>query len=596
MDKNGQADCDTSDNQTRDAFQRMMTEKAPLGLYGVDHRTDTIIYHNDAFLRIWGIEELKLQISCGNLKHSDIIRLMAERVNDAPAFTELFHKITTAADYVGFESNIRFVNGHFIKHTTSPVEYQEEQYLGRVYVFEDVTEITRAYEDARKSKTRYKELADMLPQIVFESDLDGNLIFVNKSALQAMGYTEEDYSKGLKALDLVAPEDRERALENIHRVLNIGPSGHEYTCLRKDGTRIPVIIHSSAIYREGMQAGLRGIIFDISERKQAEEKLLLTQASIDNFHDPCTWAGEDGQFLYVNDAACKAFGYSREELLRMKIPDIDVSYKGDRFKEIFAEIKADGGAHIESLIKAKDGRIFPVEISIKAYHYGDKVWVVSFLHDITDRKLIEERLRGSLREKEVLLKEVHHRVKNNLQIISSLLHLQMSGVDQEPIRHILTDSQNRIRSIALVHERTYMSDDLARIDFPEYLQSLANQLMCTYTADAKQVKLTIEGDNIQIGVDQAVPCGLIMNELISNSLKHAFPDSRQGTIRIHLGSDNTNTITIEDDGVGVPANFCWPNTQSMGMQLVAALVEQLDGTIALERSCGARFTINFPVK
>jgi len=215
--------------------------------------------------------------------------------------------------------------------------------------------------------------------------------------------------------------------------------------------------------------------------------------------------------------------------------------------------------------------------------------------EITERKRAEEQSKASLKEKEVLLKEIHHRVKNNLQVISSLLYLQSKSVVDERALEMFLDSRNRVRSMALVHERLYQSKDLARTDFAEYARNLASYIFQSYGANSNVIQLKINVDDVFLGVDTAIPCGLIINELVSNSLKYAFPAGRAGEIRIELWSDDDGqfTLMVSDNGVGLPKDLDFRATQSLGLQLVHTLVEQLEGTIELDRSGEMAFKITF---
>jgi PAS domain S-box-containing protein len=214
--------------------------------------------------------------------------------------------------------------------------------------------------------------------------------------------------------------------------------------------------------------------------------------------------------------------------------------------------------------------------------------------EIAERKRAEEQIKASLREKEVLLKEIHHRVKNNLQVISSLLYLQSKNVKDKGTFGILQESQSRVRSMVLVHERLYQSPDLARIDFAEYIRSLANYLFRSYGVNTNVIQLRLNVDDVLLGVDTAIPCGLILNELVSNALKHAFPDGREGEVRIELRADDGQlTLIVSDNGVGLPQDLDFRDTESLGLQLVNTLVEQIEGTIELDRSDGTAFKITF---
>ena len=197
-------------------------------------------------------------------------------------------------------------------------------------------------------------------------------------------------------------------------------------------------------------------------------------------------------------------------------------------------------------------------------------------------------------QKEMLIKEVHHRVKNNLMIISSLLNLQSNYLKDEESREIFKESQNRAKSMALIHERLYRSTDLKNIEFKEYITTLANDLYRNYVSDPNKVRLQMNIDDVNIDINTAIPLGLILNELITNSMKHAFPDGREGTISISFGKkDDGFILNVSDDGVGFPAGLDYTKTDSLGMQLVSSLTSQINGTIELDRDHGTKFTIIF---
>jgi two-component sensor histidine kinase len=213
--------------------------------------------------------------------------------------------------------------------------------------------------------------------------------------------------------------------------------------------------------------------------------------------------------------------------------------------------------------------------------------------DITERKKAEQQIRDSLEEKEVLLKEIHHRVKNNLQIISSLLHLQAARLDDETLLNAFEDSQHRIRSMALIHEELYKSADLTRIDFRGYVERLVDNLVDAFGVGGR-VGVTLDMDTSLLTIDRAIPMGLIVNELVSNALKYAFPDGRRGKLRIELrvGHDNDAfSLSVIDDGVGVPAEISLDNPDSLGLRLVSSLVGQLKARFVLDRGDGSAFRV-----
>jgi two-component sensor histidine kinase len=203
-----------------------------------------------------------------------------------------------------------------------------------------------------------------------------------------------------------------------------------------------------------------------------------------------------------------------------------------------------------------------------------------------------EELNASLDEKVILLREVHHRVKNNLQIIISLLNLQMRQTDNTVVKQLMSETQNRVRAMSLVHEKLYRSDSLSHIDFADYTRFLVSQLFSFYGMDTRRVRLDFTMEKIMMDINIAIPIGLLMNELISNALIHAFPDGRGGAISISGGfKDDLVTLVVRDNGIGIPKELDWKSTTSLGMQLVTSLVDQVDGTITLSRENGTMFTI-----
>jgi two-component sensor histidine kinase/ActR/RegA family two-component response regulator len=217
--------------------------------------------------------------------------------------------------------------------------------------------------------------------------------------------------------------------------------------------------------------------------------------------------------------------------------------------------------------------------------------------DIVARQRTEEQLQALLQEKELLLKEMHHRVKNNLQIIASLLSLQADMSEDPAVRKIFEDSQHRINTMALIHETLYQAGEIAQIDFAAYIRTLVTQLLDASGVSAERIALQIEADKLLLELTTAISCGLLLNELVTNSLKHAFPDQREGEIRIMLqpGVDRSVTLQVSDTGVGFPTSLDFRTTNSLGLQLVCLLTAQLQGTLTLERRAGTHWTLTFPL-
>jgi len=215
-----------------------------------------------------------------------------------------------------------------------------------------------------------------------------------------------------------------------------------------------------------------------------------------------------------------------------------------------------------------------------------------------ERKQAEEQIKASLKEKEILLQEIHHRVKNNIQVISSLLKLQSNNIDDEQVKDALKASQSRVYAMSAIHETLYGAENLSEIDLKPYLSTITKALVQTYSFNQGNVKLNIESDEIRLNIEKASPLGLIINELITNSLKYAFPVDRGGEVVVILETLDHKELKliIKDDGVGMPVDFDWRNSNTLGLQLVRTLVEnQLDGSIDMENENGTKFIINFKI-
>jgi len=326
------------------------------------------------------------------------------------------------------------------------------------------------------------------------------------------------------------------------------------------------------------------------ERTELEYKTILRTA-MDGF-----WVmGTQGHFLDVNDSYSNLIGYSRDELLKMNVRDVEAVETPEETAKRIAGIIEVGGDRFETRHKCKDGRIVDIEISANYMENGGGRLFV-FLRDITERKKAEEQLETSLKEKELLLREIHHRVKNNIQVISSLLNLQSEYIKEEKYRAMFKESQNRILSMSLIHEKLYQSSDLTKLDFSEYIKDLVDDLFQYYGVNTGTIASNINVENVSLEVDSAIPCGLIINELVTNSLKYAFPEGRKGELKLSLRpiDDNMVELIIGDNGIGIPEELDFRNTDSLGLHLVTILVEnQLHGEISLDRSNGTEFKIEF---
>jgi PAS domain S-box-containing protein len=306
---------------------------------------------------------------------------------------------------------------------------------------------------------------------------------------------------------------------------------------------------------------------------------------------------------FVNPKVCELLGYAAEEIVGRSVATFLADAESRARLEEKSRLRSEGVSDsYELAMLTRSGRVVHVLVSGTPVtdETGEVVGSMGVLTDITERKRAEEKIRAALTEKTVLLKEIHHRVKNNLQVISSLLNLQSSGITDTRMRELFTESQNRIRSMALVHEQLYRARDLSSIDCAEYLKNLATNLFRSYGGETRGIQLRVEATGMTVGVDAAIPCGLIVNELVSNALKHGFA-SRSGngtppevTVRFARREGETLELSVSDNGRGFPEDLDFRSAGSLGLQLVNVLAEQLEGSVSLDRSCGTQFAVRFP--
>ncbi|MBU7019229.1 MAG: PAS domain S-box protein [Theionarchaea archaeon] len=348
------------------------------------------------------------------------------------------------------------------------------------------------------------------------------------------------------------------------------------------------------------------VLRDITERKKAEDLLNENEEKFrtifENANDGIVYVDNKGIILDINEKTEDLLGYRREDVVGKLFYDIEFCDPRDlpRVIDVFSRTMATG--ELVSLMELEmnhaDGSKVFVEVSTRLIrNQGETEGLLSILRDITERKQTEEKIKASLKEKEVLLREIHHRVRNNLQIISSLLSLQSSYMTDDQYAEMLKECQNRIRTMALIHERLYRSDNLAKIDFNTYIESLVHELVRSYGVNTDFITVRIDVDKISLGVDAAIPCGLIINELVSNCMKHAFPGGKgEITVALHC-SDGKIELIVKDNGIGIPETLDIRNTETLGLRLVTILTEdQLNGTVILLRDGGTEFRIIFREK
>lgn len=448
-----------------------------------------------------------------------------------------------------------------------------------------------------------KSIVEHTEDAIVGLGLDGTILTWNPAAETIYGYTTREAVGN--SVSMVIPPYNADEISLILAWIKSGERVTHYETLRrrKDGSVISVSLSVSPIKdAAGEVIGASSIARDITSSKKME---LQIQESEEKFREVFNNAndaiflhdinndGTMGNFLEVNDVACQRLGYTREELLQMTPRDIDTEETTMNISSHVDKLLKEGNATFEAVNLTCDGQEIPVEVSAHIFNLRGERMVLSILRDITRRKESEAQLRKSLNEKELLLKEIHHRVKNNLMVISSLLNLQSKYIKDKAALEVFRESQRRARSMALIHTMLYQSTDLKCINFGDYITKLTQELFRTYVT-RDNISLNLDVGDVPLDINTAVPLGLIVNELVSNSLKHAFPHGEAGKITVKFRkSKNNYTFQVADTGRGFPEDLDFKKTNSLGMRLVNTLTNQIDGKIELNTTGGTCFTIKF---
>jgi len=452
------------------------------------------------------------------------------------------------------------------------------------------------------------KVLDQIQDTVTITDLLGNITYVNQAQVQKFQRSKEDFIGRPVTVYGYDPERGASQEEIIEATLSQGQWQGEVVNYDVHGQ--PVLIDCKTILirnENGQPVGMCGIGTDITQQIRDKEALLeneikyqsLFTSSIDAI---AILGGSPPKVLFANPAFLRLFGYTLEEILAFSAEDIFLLVHPEDRDMVKSKLhsrfrREEMPNQYEFRVVTKGGEVRRVEVSASLFFSKEKIFSQAIYRDITERKLADETIKAALQEKEVLLREIHHRVKNNLQVISSLLYLQASRVENAQVRQVLFDSQQRIHSMAMIHEVLYSSQQLAAVDLSDYLKRLVNHLQDVFNTRAN-IRIVLELDKVELDINQAVPCSLILNELITNAFKHAFPGRIQGTIQIklHLLNDREAFLEVRDNGVGFSADSDPGKPASLGLMLVQRLLKkQLKGSLNVASEAGATFTLRWPL-
>ncbi len=446
-----------------------------------------------------------------------------------------------------------------------------------------------------------KAVLDSCLDAVVSMDIDGNVLYWNPSAERVFGYSSSELLDNSLVEYIIPPRFRERFRRAFQQHTESGESsllGKRFRALglHRDGYEIPVEVVSSVV--EGVDSPIiTGFIRDLRDEEQAVANRNRLASMVEFSDDAIVSKSLDGTILTWNEAAQNIYGYDAEYAIGKPISLIVPKDHLGELEEILSKIA--NGEPISSLETdrlRKDGSRIQVSLTVSPLtnDTGEIVAISEISRDVTIQKHQQAQILSSLREKETLLKEIHHRVKNNLQIISSLLSLQSSYVEDKSLQKYFRTSEQRVQSMALVHERLYQSEQLSRIDFSSYIEHLVPDLFRTYSVEQSSIELTTNIEPIQLTIEQAIPCGLLVNELISNALKHAFRDRTQGVIQVDFVSDGGEVILmVSDNGCGFKDDIDVLMPSTLGLELVSTLCQQLNAEVDWNFEGGTRIRVRF---
>ncbi len=498
----------------------------------------------------------------------------------------------------------------WMESNSVPFRNDRHKIVGHLSVVRDITDQKVAVEALQESESRFRALTNHAPVGIFTTDLDGQCTLVNArwSAISGLSF---ELAKGTGWSNALHRDDRARVYQDWNASVHSGSEFvSDYRFEKPDGS--VAWVHGTAMAMRddhGNVTGYVGTITDLTELFHAKEVLLRAEEQQRLALDAAamgTWKFEfDSEWVQLDEQSRKIF--DRKDSVIRRTEAIDQIHPDDRDRvesEFSAAYDPNGTRKVASeyRIQWDNGEVRWVSVRAKSYFANESSsrapdQFIGAVRDVTDTRIYDERIQASLREKEAMLKEIHHRVKNNLQIVTSLLSLQSAGKLSPDSIDVLEESKNRIRSMALVHESLYSTEDLGHINIVSYLDQLCSYLFRSFGIDPSVIQLELKIDDVVLNLERAIPFGLIVNELLSNCLKYAFPDGRTGVVLVQFcaAQDDCFALTVSDNGVGLPDTFDLSQLNSLGLKLVGDLTSQLSGTLTISRLNGTEIRMTFPI-
>ncbi|PWN06131.1 PAS domain S-box protein [Rhodohalobacter mucosus] len=552
-------------------FYKNIFEKAPVGIVSYDS-FGIITACNDSLLDLLGSQHDKVVGLCLlDLPDKQIVKAVKKSLKGHKSTHEGFYTSVTSGKTVP-------VNAIF-----HPIQNASKEPVGGIGMIEDISDRYAAREDLIKSEVRYRSIFENKHKVMLIINPDtGFIVDANPAATQYYGWSIEELKKmKISDINTLTPDEIQ---EEMQKAKASKRNHFLFKHRLSDGSVRDVEVFSGMIELQG-KILLYSIITDVTERLKNQKDLLKLKLGIERSKNIIFITDKDGFFQYVNPSFEKVYGYTFKELSG-KTPRILKSGKQeDRFYRKFWDTILDGDVMTGEVInKTKEGELLTIDFSSNPIldNDGHLLGFIAIQDDITERKVMDIQIQQSLEEKELLLGEIHHRVKNNLAIISGLLEMNLYHTDDESIKEMVRANQLRIKSMAKIHEKLYESETFSNIPFREYVEEMIDEIEQIYKSPGLKLDINLEIEPLVLNINQAISCGFILNELVSNSLTHAFSGRSSGSISVSLKKvGNRLSMSVEDDGVGVDEQFNFEETNTLGITIIKISSMQLGADLEM---------------
>ncbi|NGP77733.1 PAS domain S-box protein [Balneolaceae bacterium YR4-1] len=507
---------------------------------------------------------------------------------DKESITKRIEKVNRGEKISSFEQTLMMLSGEEkqVEVHTVPIVYKGEN--AAQTVFKDITELKQRQRQIRINQQRFMSLFRNNPHPVYYFDMEGNFMGANKKVEEISGYPESELLN-MNFAPIIVEDDLERTISHFEAAAGGEVQEYEIKIKTKEGDIRDLRVNNFPMKVFDEIVGVFGIAEDITSSKKAKEDLIKSEQKWQHLVEDNPQAVQvtiHGEIVFINEAGARLYGAEKPiEVIGRSVFEFSHPDYVDEIEERLEKIEQDKEiekAHDHKIISL-DGEIRDVEISSIPIEYQGKEAIQTVLFDVTDRKKKESIIEASLIEKEVLLKEIHHRVKNNMAVVSGLLELQSMNTDDEELNKLLKESQLRIHSMAMIHEKLYQTETFSVVDFGDYIRELVQTITDTIDTTDKEITVDFHLGSVRLNINQAIPAALILNEVVVNSFKHAFKGRQTGSIAITVSEEgNAVVLEVTDDGIGLPKDFEPEDIQSLGTTLIHTLSSQLRGELIFE--------------